>query len=291
MRPLQKVKPAVLRTHRKAGLPSNLAIFREQYDHDDPIKPIGFAKVNDLDWYETCSGFVVRQFRHGRDCAADLNMLPAMCQYLDRRIEETATTRMARHFERFDAEDPEIPTRLLPPELMHETQQLQANEVGAGLMRFAMRKRYIARDLIRGWCNAASSRMRLVLTDYRFADFGAQIINLVEDLQLPWLGWILIGYRVGNQKTDTAGWLVELKLPPNTTVELLNVPNNQNDAATNHIAIEVIHRGRNMVAGEFRNAMIYAAIVEIWRLARPRRNCRTNRLIAPGLFCRRRDQP
>lgn len=157
----------------------------------------------------------------------------------------------------------------MPPRLKQNARHQQAIAIGRSLLHLARKDAFFIRQVVLGYSSAANRRMRIVLTRQEDAYFGRAVIELVRLLNIQGLGIRVVGFRVGDQRSDPGYWLKALGLSADTPVHWVNAPNAQSSAGTRHCGIEVVHqkeKGSARTSGTFHHVMVLAAVVEIWRL-------------------------
>ena len=251
------------KSSKKNGRPSNVSLVRG--DSWEPITPFVFGGLNDTSWLHRYASMVTRVLDYGEDrqvCAIDLGISTAMGEYVECRLESLLHTPVAKHFR-----SARCFGRMLPPTLPKRGARWnRAKTIGVRLLSLAKRDPHWIRQVVDLYCNSISTHKRFIMTDVSDASRGQQLIGLINDLNLSWLGIRAVGFCVGAQKSDPEPWLRALGLPPEIAVHYVNAPNSESEAALHHFGIEVVNSDLGRVSGEFHVVMIYAQIVAIWRL-------------------------
>jgi hypothetical protein len=228
---------------------------------------LSHARANDWDWFARYSVFLDRYIRQGgvlEDCAADLKIKTEMAEHLVERIRALQREAIGRHL--VASSHPVLKTL---PRLKQNARHQQAVAIGRSLLNVTRKNATLVRQVVSGYSSAANRRMRIVLTRQEDARFGRAVIEFVKLLNIDGLGIRVVGFRVGDQRSNVADWLQAFGLPADTPVHWVSAPNKNSSASTQHCGIDVVHRdhkGRERTSGAFHHVMILAAVVEIWRL-------------------------
>lgn len=230
---------------------------------EDPIEPLCFARLNDRHWFKRLSAFALTHLRDGR-YQQQLPILPAMQQHIRLRIEQLHATPMSKFFEES--------TERYPNVRLTRTGRLRAIALSRTLLNLTRFNPYLVRRAVMSYCFGASSRFRVFLVDDCEAQYGAAILELIEELKIPWLKVRFVGFRIGDQEPDMTPWeeLLEFAKPapgqPGTPFDIVNARSGSH-YETGHLGIDIQRSGRN--SREFHKMMILAAITEIWNCVTP----------------------
>lgn len=268
---------------RVVGRPGHLVRYLGKSGISEPIVVLSQAKANDWDWFARYNTFFDRHIRQGEVlevCAADLKIKTEMAEHLVERIRALECEAVGRHLVA-----PLCSVLKTPPTLKQRARHQQAVAIGRSLINLTRKNASFVRQVVSGYSSAANRRMRIVLTRQEDAHFGRAVIELVKLLNIDGLDIRVVGFRVGDQRSNSADWLQVLHLPADTPVHWVSAPNKNSSASTQHCGIDVVHRdhkGSERTHGTFHVVMVLAAVVEIWRLPfTPKRQSARERVSQP----------
>jgi hypothetical protein len=246
-------------TPKKRGRLSKAAQFLQSGVQASPIKTLPYAKRDDPNWFQDAQSYIIRCWRLGAE-PGSVQIDPQMLAHMQRRVTELIDSPARRFF------IPQVNSQAWIPDLgLKGAPRKRAIELSHELLRVTKSDPKLTRLVALGFCKTASARMRILLTDHADAALGQSLIQLVEQLGLEWLGFIIVGFRNGDREEDLSDWLVPLGLRPDEVViEREQVHNPDCEAALKYIAVDVVNLDIRRASREFLEVMLVASIVELW---------------------------
>jgi type IV pilus biogenesis protein CpaD/CtpE len=90
------------------------------------------------------------------------------------------------------------------PTLKQKARRKQAVAIGRFLINLTRKNATLVRQVVSGYSSAANQRMRIVLTRQEHAHFGLAVIEFVKLLNIQGLDIRVVGFRVGDQRSNAA---------------------------------------------------------------------------------------
>lgn len=231
-----------------------------------PIDPPSDEFRNNLQWFERCGGFIVRDSCGDDTCATDLEVNAELAQQLRENLVNVSKTSVCDHFVPYPGSKKNIPPFPV------EEDYWKAISISKALMNTAMKKQEFARAAVSAYaCGVRPSDKLMVLSKPEHAQFGRALIDLVRLMDLKFLRWQIVGFKKDGDlpKFVPKRWCDLLKLPSNTPMHWIAAKNPSHLASKNAIAIRVTERrGRSAeFSGTFHSVMLVAYVVKMWGLS------------------------
>lgn len=178
---------------RKRGRRGNIAANRDRILALGPIETIDCAALNNINWFSQSYGYLINLRYPEKGYRSGLT--PAMESHIEVALEALRNTPLGKFYIESDAAQQELPDLQLRGIRLE-----RAVQMSHALLRIARRDRDLVRRVVLGYCLAVSDRMRVEFTDIRDAKRGRELVKLVKNLRLPWLGIRPVGYSLGAEK-------------------------------------------------------------------------------------------
>lgn len=250
---------------RKRGRRGNLSANGAQIVALGPIDPLDCVALNNIDWFLQSYGFLMNLRCPEKGYRSSLT--PAMESHIREKLEALRYTPLSKFYIKSDAAQQELPDLQLRGIRLE-----RAIKMSHALLRIARRDRDLVRRVVLGYCLAVSDRMRVEFIDIRDAKRGRELIELVKNMRLPWLGIRLVGYSLAAEKGDPNEWLKIFGLKTTTPIDYVHAQNQSSRSELGHIAIDVRNFAAQRNSREFLEVMLVAAATELWRCVLPQIN-------------------
>lgn len=225
---------------------------------------------NDEHWFERYGGFLLRDSLGDETCAHDLSLDSKLAEKLRETLRKLSENdALGEHLLACDGAVYAVPP--FPAEHKYGA----AVKISHALMRATRRNPQLVRLAICAYVHGLRLSDRLfVLRDTHQAHFGRAIIDMVRLMGHRQIRWRIAGFKTGTVQPQfiPPRWRDALRLPSNTPIHWI-VPKNKANASSNagQIAIQIVEREGNIwkARDTFYSVMLYARVVEIWRLITP----------------------
>lgn len=188
--------------HGAGGRQGHLDRYLRQSGISEPIAVLSQAKDNDWDWFVRYSAFFDRHIGRGESldvCAADLKIEIGMAKHLVERIRALECEAIGRHL----VASSYSAFKTLPT-LKQIARHDQAVAIGKSVINVMRKNPILVRQVVSGYSRAANQRMRIVFTRQEDAHFGRAVIEFVKLLNIQGLDIRVVGFRVGDQRSNAA---------------------------------------------------------------------------------------
>jgi hypothetical protein len=215
--------------------------------------------LRDERWIEKIGSYLVRSANKENDLQARLGLKDDLSIPLDQRLEQIRASNTMQYIVPRKDGTPEY-----PPVFVRGAMRDDSITVGAALYTIAR----TAPELLRYVASAysyAEQRMSVVLHGIEDATYGRKLIKLVNHLGISWLGVRLSGFRIGDPYVDLSKWKNLLEL--NQEIGRISGKNG-NYRTAHHLRVDIINRRTQHLSGAFHSAMLWAYVVELWRIPR-----------------------
>ena len=255
----------------KRGRLPNLARFEREQDDElkTPVDPLDYCRLNDPDWFKRIQQLVL-DLRDGIK-RPNSTLTPQMVAHVDANI---AKIEMLPIGNQFKAEPRTM--RRFPDLQATGVRRERAIKISEALLGVTKENPCLVRHVVLGYLYAVDERLQVRLTGRQYAPYGRVLISLVdqlaERLHSPWICWRLVGIEVDDERKDPGGWFRDLRLEPSkipTAIPFTKPNTPHNRAELDHILIEICFAGgRYRLSREFYEAMLLAAVTELWKCVR-----------------------
>jgi hypothetical protein len=224
--------------------------------------------LNDEQWFARYGGFIVRDSSADETASYDLDVNPSMAEHLRKNLDNLSQIVPNGHLV-----DVSRAIRKLPPFPLQDSYSV-AVSISQALMRAAKHDPELVCKAVCVYAHGVRVSDRLlVLGAVDQAHFGRDLIDLVRLMNHPRIRWRIVRFKTDKTipKYLPKEWQVPLGLPSNTPVHTIAAKNKANASSANQIAIQVVERDGEILEAprSFYSVMLYARIVEIWRLVTP----------------------
>jgi hypothetical protein len=258
-------KQAAKMPEDKNGRPSGLARFRKECPLATRIVPLpspnGYPSFDEL-WFGTYSAFLIDEFRNGTTTLNTLAIPPALQAHVKNRLHDLEPTPVCRWFE---PPDNKTLTQPFPKLRLVGPPWERALRTSNALYRVALRYPYLVREAALGYCWAATTRRRIVLTDDADAVYGRVLIRCIKKLRVPGLKVKLVGFTIGEVIPNLDHWKDRLGLRRRITPEYEPASNQAHKAALDYAGLKITWGGSALPSREWHEVILVASVIELWR--------------------------